>query len=228
VKLLHIHLAGWTATFRLPLLYSGTGLTSPLPAYSTLLGLIGSVAGREILPGETRIGFVFHSYGTGVDLETTHRLRVDKKSGHLGTQKEMGIAKRQFHIRPRLDLYLDNLSLRFPFESPMNTPCLGRSQDVIWIDLVEEVDAEPREEGIIWGTLVPFPEPMAAGIIVLLPDYFNNSALGFTREIGCLGKYQTVKFDSPARISRGGLYHVQGYPEDHVIYLHTLGQGRAS
>ena len=228
MKLVHIHLMGWTATFRLPLLYSGTGLTSPLPAYSTLLGLIGSVAGREILPHETRIGFVFHSDGTSIDLETAQRLKVDKKSGRLSEQKEMGVIKRQFHIRPSLDLYLDNLSLRFPFESLVNIPCLGRSQDVIWIDLIEEVAAESREEGIVRGTLVPFPEPMAAGMIVLLPDYFDNSALGFTREIGCLGKYQTVKFDSPARILRGGLYHVQGYPEDHVIYLHTLGQGSAS
>ena len=225
MKLLHVHLSGWTATFRLPLLYSGTGLTSPLPPYSTLIGLIGSLAGREIQPDETRIGFIFCSEGYAVDLETTFRLKIDKSSKRLKTHKERGIAKRQFHIRPSLDLYLDNLSLQSVFEYPANPPCLGRSQDVAWIDVVEIVEAEPVEEGIIQGTLVPFPEPDASGLILLLPDYFDNADLGYTRSIGHLGKYQAVKYDAPAKISRPGLYHVERLQPGHAVYLHTICKG---
>lgn len=219
MKLLHVKIKAWTATFRLPLLYSGTGITSPLPPYSTLLGLIGSVTGREIKPEETKIGFVFKSAGTAIDLETTHRLLVDNK-GRLKQQKDTGIAKRQFHIKPELDMYLDNLSFRKYFEFPANTVCLGRSQDVAWIQAVEEVEAEPVREGMVKGTLVPFPEPNAAGLILVLPDFFENSDCGYTREIGKLRKYQAIKYEVPVTIQRSGLFKLQSAHES--VYLHSL------
>ncbi len=219
MKLLHVNIRAWTATFRLPLLYSGTGLTSPLPPYSTLLGLIGSTVGREIRPEETRIGFVFKSAGTAIDLETTQRLCVDNK-GQLKPQKDTGIAKRQFHIKPELDLYLDELSFKRHFEYPANCICLGRSQDVAWILVVEEIEAEPVQGGTIRGTLVPFPEPNAAGLILLVPDYFDNSDYGCAREIGKLGKYQAIKYETPAKISRNNLFRLQ--TSDETIYLHSL------
>jgi CRISPR-associated protein Cas5t len=218
MKLLHIQIKAWTATFRLPLLYSGTGLTSPLPPYSTLLGLVGAVTGREIKPNETRIGFVFRSMGTEVDLETTHRLWVDDK-GRLKRQKDAGIAKRQFHVRPNLDLYLDQLLFRRSFEFPASTATLGRSQDVAWIKSVEIVEAQPVQDGLIRGTLVPFPEPRAAGLILVLPDYFDNVDMGYAREIGKLGKYQAIRYDAPANISRPGLFRLE---TGEAIYLHSL------
>src|SRR5205085_666382 len=138
MKLLHARLKGWTATFRLPLIYSGTGLTAPLPPYSTILGLIGNLVGRQIAPDETRIGYIFRSTGTSYDLETSRRLM--DKDGRLKSQSVPGIAKRQFHIRPTLDLYLDNIALRAAFNLPANVPCLGRSQDLAWVTLVEEVE----------------------------------------------------------------------------------------
>lgn len=223
MKLLHVRLEGWTATFRLPLLYSGTGLTSPLPPYSTLLGLMGSLAGHEIAAGEIRIGFVFASEGVAVDLETTWCFEADRRTGRLKSKTQRGIAKRQFHVRPKLDLYLDNLNLLAIFEHPANPPCLGRSQDLAWIaGNPEEVEATPVEEGIVRGTLVPFPEPNAGGLILRLPDYFDNSDLGYTRSIEKLGIYQAIKHDAPARICRSGLFSVTGLPNDEAIYLHSL------
>lgn len=219
MKLLHVSIRAWTATFRLPLLYSGTGLTSPLPPYSTLLGLIGAASGREIGPEETRMGYVFRSFGTAIDLETTQRLWVDDK-GRLKPHKDTGIAKRQFHIRPELELYLDNLSLKQHFDYPANCICMGRSQDVAWVIAVEEIDAEPVHEGTIRGSLVPFPEPNAAGLILLLPDYFDNSEYGYARETGKLTKYQAVKYETPAKINRNNLFKLHTSGE--TIYLHSL------
>jgi CRISPR-associated protein Cas5t len=223
MKLLHIRLQGWTATFRLPLLYTGTGLTAPVPPYSTLLGLMGSVAGREIHFGETRIGYEFRSEGVALDLEKTERLQMNTTTRRLRPQPERGIAKRQFHVRPQLDLYLDNLDFRTAFEEPQNPPCLGRSQDVAWITTVEEVDAEPVTEGIVRGTLIPFPEPSAGGVILRLPEYFDNADTGYTRRVGKLGMYQVIKFDTPALVQRARLVHVEGQTEEHAIYLHILG-----
>ncbi len=220
MKLLHVRLEAWTATFRLPLIYSGTSLSAPVPPYSTLLGLIGNLAAREIAPDETRIGYVFRSAGTSYDLETTRRLELDK-SGRLKSQRVPGIATRQFHVRPTLDLYLDKLELRLAFESPANAPCLGRSQDVAWITRVEEVEAEPSAEGVVRGTLIPFPQPGASGQILNLPDYFINNQRGYTRQTGRTAKFLAVRYENPANIARSDLFKVTGGTSDNVIYLRS-------
>lgn len=221
MKLLHVRLEGWTATFRLPLIFSGTALTAPVPPYSTLLGLMGNLAAREIKPHETRIGYKFQSIGTSYDLETTRRLELDKTTGRLKAQRIPGIATRQFHVRPELDLYLDNLDLRGIFEQPMNTPCLGRSQDVAWIRAVKEIEAEPYSEGVIRGTLIPFPQPGASGQILNLPDYFRNDQRGYTRSVGRMSKFLAVRYENPVRIKRENLFRLTSVKDEEVIYLHS-------
>jgi CRISPR-associated Cas5-like protein len=222
LKLLHIQICGWTATFRLPLLYSGTGLTSPLPPYSTLLGLLGALAGREITPNETRIGFVFRSHGTAIDRESLKRLRIDN-AGRLGIQPKPNNRMNQFHICPRLDLYLDNTDFRHFFDKPCNPPCLGRSQDVAWIKRVREVEAAPVQQGEIRGTLVPFPQSGASGQILVLPDYFDNNRNGYTRTIGMLNRYLAIKWETPARVAGvrdGELLNLPVAGE--TVYMHQL------
>lgn len=221
MKLLHVRLEGWTATFRLPLIYSGTALTAPVPPYSTLLGLIGNIAAREIKPHETRIGYKFQSVGTSYDLETTRRLELDKNTGRLKPQRIPGIATRQFHVRPKLDLYLDNLNLREAFEQPVNAPCLGRSQDVAWIKEVMEIEAVPCGEGIVRGTLIPFPQPGASGQILNLPDYFHNDHRGYTRSVGRLSKFLAVRYENPAHIKRDDLFRITTVLGEEAIYLRS-------
>jgi len=220
MRLLHARLKGWTATFRLPLIYSGTALSAPVPPYSTLLGLVGNLAGREIAPDETRLGYVFRSAGTDYDLETTRRLELDKQ-GRLKAQRVPGITKRQFHVRPTLDLYLDNLELRAAFESPANVPCMGRSQDVAWITFVEEIEAEPCEEGVVRGTLIPFPQAGASGQILNLPDYFVNDQRGYTRRTGRTAKFLSVRYENPAHVTRADLFKPATAHGDEVIYLRS-------
>jgi CRISPR-associated protein Cas5t len=223
MKLLHVRLEGWTATFRLPLIFSGTALTAPVPPYSTLLGLIGNMAAREIKPHETRIGYTFQSVGTSYDLETTRRLELDKNSGRLKAQRIPGIATRQFHVRPELDLYLDNLDLREVFDDPANAPCLGRSQDVAWIREVKEIEVESLSEGVVRGTLIPFPQPGASGQILNQPDYINKNQRGYTRSVGRMAKFLAVRYENPARIKRKDLFRITSAKDEEVIYLHSCG-----
>lgn len=221
MKLLYVCIRGWTATFRLPLLYSGTGLTSPLPPYSTLLGLIGSLAGRQIHWGDTRIGFIFQCAGTAIDLESLERLQLDK--GKLKKHPDRNVVRRQFLINPQLDLFLDNLELQEAFELPKNPPCLGRSQDLAWIKSVKQIEAKPIKRGLIRGTLVPFPQEGVSGQILVLPDFFDNVKDGYTRTVGKLNRYQAVKWDMPATVEdvkEGELLSIDGRQE--AIYLHTL------
>lgn len=217
MKLLHIKIVGWTATFRLPLLYSGTGLTSPVPPYSTLLGFIGNLAEREIKPDETRIGYIFQSSGLAIDMETTQRLKLVGKN--LRPQ-EKGIVKRQFHLNPILDLYFDNLDFKSIFEQPKNTPSLGRSQDLVWIEKVEEIEVESIEKGKVGGTLIPFPQSEASGQILNLPDYFINDERGYTRRIGKSSKFVAIKYESPSTIKRGSLFTIEN--SETAVYLHSI------
>lgn len=217
MKLLHVKIVGWTATFRLPLLYSGTGLTSPVPPYSTLLGFIGNLAAREIKPDETRIGYIFQSSGLAIDMETTQRLKL---VGNNLRPQEKGIVKRQFHLNPILDLYFDNLDFKRIFEQPKNTPSLGRSQDLVWIEIVEEVEAESIEKGKVGGTLIPFPQSEASGQILNLPNYFINNERGYTRRIGKSSKFVAIKYESPSTIKRDSLFAVEN--SETAVYLHSI------
>jgi len=131
--------------------------------------------------------------------------------------------KRQFHVRPTLDLYLDNTTLRASFDLPANVPCLGRSQDLAWITLVEEIGAEPRAAGIVRGTLVPFPQPGATGVILPLPDYLRNDQTGFTRTVGRVSKFQAIRYDTPVQITRADLFSCRGgWLKNEAIYLRSL------
>jgi CRISPR-associated protein Cas5t len=220
--LLHVRIRGWTATFRLPLLYSGTGISSPVPPYSTLLGMMGCIAGRQLAPDVTRIGYVFKSDSAAIDLETTKRFSTTDK-GRLvpNTAKGDAIAKRQFLVKPELDLYLDNLSLRSIFEHPANIPTLGRSQDLCWIEFITEVEAESISSGMVRGSLVRFPAEGASGVILLLPDWLDNSVLGYARETGRLSKYQAVRYEMPSRnVKCSNLYKVSDREE--AIFLNSL------
>lgn len=219
MKLLHARIRGWTATFRLPLLYSGTGLTAPVPPYSTLLGFIGNLAAREIRPNETRIGYVFRSAGLAIDMETTQRFKL---VGEKLRPQEKGIVKRQFHLNPTLDLYLDNLDFQEFFEQPRNTPSLGRSQDLVWIEKVEMVEAENVPQGNLRGTLIPFPQSGASGQILNLPEYFFNDERGYTRRIGKTSKFVAVNFESPSRITRENIFRVENLADETMIYLHSI------
>lgn len=238
LKLLNVKIRGWTATFRLPFLYSGTGLTSPVPPYSTILGMIGNIAAREIYPSDVgRIGYIFQSDGTAMDLERTVRFNLKNNTfqPNMGKRK-YGIVNRQFHVNPRLDLYIENLELAEVFEKPNNPPALGRSQDVCWIETTKEgeyrgkcynvVEAEPVNEAGISGTLVPFPQEGAGGIIMLLPEWFDNSKLGYTRTLKKMNKFQAVRYDNNAPALRAKksdmFYSIIG--TDKHIYLHSFSK----
>jgi len=196
--------------------------------------MIGCIAARDVKPNETRIGYYFRSDGTAIDLERTKRLQLKRKeiTDKITKKKRIvetlvpnitkgdGISKRQFHVRPELHLYIDNLEFKRYFEHPENIPTMGRSQDVSWIEVVEEVECEKRESGIVSGTLLPFPTNGASGIILLLPDWFDNADTGYTRSIGKLRKYISVKSDVRAKVSLNNLYAVEKREE--LIYMHNL------
>lgn len=223
IRALHVQLEGLTSSFRYPLTISGTQVSTPVPAYSNILGMISACAGCIIRPNDTRVGFEFHCQSHDLELERTMRWKVDKKGVLKPQPKGQGISMRKVYWYPQLDLYVTNLGLKRAFENPVSTPCLGRSQDIAWIVFVREIELYPMATGALGPTLIPMPQPGNLGIVVRLPEWMNNTKMGYTREAGPFGIYQAMIPTTNCRfeVERGNLYHPSdSQGEYQVIYLH--------
>ncbi|MBW2046015.1 MAG: CRISPR-associated protein Cas5 [Deltaproteobacteria bacterium] len=222
IPALHIQLEGLTASFRHPLTISGTQISTPMPAYSNILGMISACAGRVVKPSETRVGFEFHCQSHDLELERTVRWVV--KKGRLKPQpKGQGISKRQVYWYPKLDLYVTNLAFKGAFENPAATPCFGRSQDIAWIAFIKEIELYPTVKGALGATLIPMPQIGVPGLVVRLPEWMENTRVGYTREPGQFGIYQAMVPTTDLRfeVERENLFHPSDSEGDnYVIYLH--------
>ena len=224
IPALHVRLEGLSASFRHPLTISGTQISTPMPSYSNLLGMISACAGHIVNPKETRIGFEFHCMSHDLELERTVRWMVDKKGRLKSQSKGQGISRRQVYWYPRLDLYVTNLNLKSAFENPTATPSFGRSQDIAWIVFVREIELHPVAHGAIGPTLIPMPQPGVAGLVVRLPEWIDNTRMGYVREPGPFEIYQamTPTTNNRFEIERENLYHPSDSEDDiYIIYLHT-------
>jgi CRISPR-associated protein Cas5t len=226
LKALHIHLEAFTSFSRRPLLISGTQITMPVPPYSTLLGLISCVAGKEITYKDTRIGFEFHCVSDGPELMRTNRLMTvnGELREHVSGQ---GILTQMIHFIPRLDLYLTNTDLKQYFDGPKHFPRLGRSQDLMWIKRVEEIELEQVHSGAIGPTLLPREHlvNVPPSYMVNHAEYFHNDKTGYCRKLGPLGHYQalnpTIKGRYKIRVTNNSLFHPSNLTnKEDVIYVH--------
>src|SRR4051794_19205821 len=118
MQALHVQIEAFSASYSYPFLKSGTQLTLPAPPFSSILGNLSACSGRQVGPAETLIGFEFESNGRAIDLERTRRLQTDKKYGRLSENPERGVAKREFHVGPRLDLYISEMRFEQAFYHP--------------------------------------------------------------------------------------------------------------
>jgi len=223
IPALHVQLEGLTASFRHLLTISGTQVSTPVPSYSNLLGIISACAGRIIAPEETRIGFEFHCRSHDLELERTVRWVVDAKGRLRPHPKGQGISRRQVYWYPQLDLYVTNLDLKSAFEYPTATPSFGRSQDIAWIVFVKSVELQPMEAGNLGPTLIPKVQMGVPGLVVRSPEWIDNSKMGSVREPGPFGVYQAISplIDRRFEVKGENFYHPSDadHPDD-VIYLH--------
>jgi CRISPR-associated protein Cas5t len=213
---------GFTAFFKHPLTITGTQISLPCPPYSTLLGILGAIAGRPVSQSETRIGLEFHCSSRDVEIEKTDRLALNK--GMLSPHREgQGILKRYIYFRPQLDLYVSNLKLESAFRFPVSTPSLGRSQDIAWIKSVEKIYLKPMPSGNIGPTLIPEIKMNIPSLLVRCPEWFENDVKGKTRIAGPFGFYQSLLPTTYGRfqVCMNNLYHPSNMKEpSDVIYLH--------
>ena len=190
MKALHIRLEGFSASFRYPLIISGTQLSTPVPSYSNLLGMMSACAGMALRPEDTgRIGFEFRCKSHDLEIERKDRWEVagnrlqpvSKKTvprvlrrvtASMFEEMPQGVGWRQVYWEPQLDLFVQNVDLQGIFVNPSATPCFGRSQDIAWIICVREVELEPVEAGSIGPTLIPYPNQIFLAMLFACPTGF--------------------------------------------------------
>ncbi len=124
MRVLRVHIVGWTTSFRNPLFVSGFQPTLPLPPLSTLYGLLSAARGDWVTPNDASIGFLFFSSGKARDLETIYEF--DKT--HLIAKSNVCI--REFLVQPELYIYTPELSLRQYMERPYYPLLLGDQQNL--------------------------------------------------------------------------------------------------
>jgi hypothetical protein len=205
-------------------------LSTPVPAYSTILGLVSACAGKVIGPKDTRLGFEFKAVSSdNIEIERTDRFQF--KAGVLAPHRSgQSIMSRQVHFEPLLDLFVTNLNLKSAFESPVSSPCFGRSQDLAWIEFVRDIDLTPVKEGDIGATLLPRPYPFR-GLILRLPEWMENARTGYVRSSGPFGFYSSGSATDAKRTHVEGpdLYHASdaNAPGD-AVYLHSWLEPKSS
>ncbi|WP_288096919.1 hypothetical protein [Hydrotalea sp.] len=219
---LEIKFSGWSSTPRMPFILSGNALCLPTPTYSLLLGIIGCCLGRLINPNEVKVGFYYEYEGIANDLETRQRLELDGKkvkSHSKGTDAYL----REFHVSPKLTLWIDRLDWKEYFINPVGTPTLGRSQDLLKIEKVTEVAVMQVEETILSGCMLPFNGSLKIGgqLVQLAEAYVENDEVGSGRSATKSVIFMAVSHENKAKIKYHNLYRIKGNDEI-GFYLHSF------
>ena len=166
MKVTRVHITGWVASFRNPLFISGFQPTLPLPPLSAIYGILTAAKGQWVTPHDASVGFVFHSDGKAVDLETVYEFGG-------GLDAKSNINKREFLVQPELYLYTPEMWLREAFERPRYPLLLGRSSDLATVKSIQEIELENRLETTYQDTLLPFPDTQLYGQVQALPTHFT-------------------------------------------------------
>lgn len=221
-NVLEIEFSGWTATPRMPFILSGNALCLPTPTYSLLLGIIGCCLGKLVNSNDVKIGFYYEYEGIANDLETRQRLEFDGKkvkSHAKGTDAYL----REFHISPKLILWIDRLDWEEYFLNPVGTPALGRSQDLLKIEKVKIVAVKQVEETTLSGCMLPFSSQLKIGgqLVQLAESYEENEEIGSGRRPTKSSVFMAISYNNKAKIKFPNLYQIQG-ENPTGFYLHNF------
>ncbi|MEZ5044009.1 MAG: hypothetical protein R2828_29205 [Saprospiraceae bacterium] len=209
---LELKMEGWTATPRQPFILSGNAICMATPSYSLLLGLIGCCLGRIVTKEEVGIGFYYEFDIAANDLEKRQRLIFDGKN--IKTHGKGGDAYlREFHIKPKLTLWLNRLDWEEYFHFPVGTPSLGRSQDLLEIKKksIRKISAKNVNTAKISGCMLPFEQGIQAGgqLVQLAEAYHENDEVGDGRRATNSKIFISIPSDNEGKISFRNLYETE-------------------
>lgn len=180
MKVLRVHIKGWTASYRFPPFVMAQP-TLPVPPLSTCYGIVSSAAGRLVTADETSIGLVAPFKAKALDLEKIYQVNIE------GRIEQKNIVNREFIYDGELYLYLSNIALELHFRQPRYPILLGRSYDLAYVKETKLVELVEREEAQFQYTLLPFPFEDIAAPISALPICFTDTIP--RRPLGVKGFY---------------------------------------
>jgi CRISPR-associated protein Cas5t len=130
---------------------------------------------------------------------------------------------REFHVSPKLILWIDRLDWKEYFLNPVGTPALGRSQDLLKIEKVEQVAVTQVEETILSGCMLPFNSSLKIGgqLVQLAEAYEENEEVGSGRSAKKSSVFMAVPYDNKSKLKYPNLYQIRGNNET-GFYLHSF------
>ena len=168
MRVLRVHIVGWTASFRNPLFVVGFQPTLPVPPLSTLYGLLSAAYGEPVTPEDVSVGFVFQSAGKARDMETVYEF------GKTRLRAKPNICLREFLVDPDIYLYTPALWLKPYLERPQYPLLLGRSTELATVMAIDEIELAQASDVSYAGTLLPFPMEQIYGQMQSLPTHFTQ------------------------------------------------------
>lgn len=215
---LEIRFRGWTATPRMPFVLSGNAICLPVPSYSLVLGVVGCCLGRPVEPEEVRLGYRYQFDTNAQDIETRQRLEFDgnRVKAHA---KGTDAYPREFHVNPHLTVWLDRLDWADFFHSPIGSPALGRSQDLLTIESVKQIEAQPIAEATIGGCMLPFQAHLRMGgqLVQLAEAFRENDVIGSGRKSTQSRTFLCVPVNNDISITHDNLFKTA---ENETFYFH--------
>lgn len=107
------------------------------------------------------------------------------------------------------------------FESPVGTPSLGRSQDILKIEMVKEVEVMKVESGVLSGCMLPFNDKLQVGgqLVQLAESFRENEEIGSGRLPNRSSIFISIRHDNNINVNIDNLYQIIEQPET-CFYLH--------
>lgn len=168
MQVLKVVAEGLVTSFRYPHFVQGVHPTFEMPPPATIHGHISSAVGRLIAPDETDFAYHFRFETQFEDYEHLH---------FFGKSPKMNPFRRKLLFRPRLTLYLTNISFEERFKSPQYAVVLGRSQDVMTYTDVRVIELHQSERAFFDGALLSLMESARIGgraYAVTMPRYLTE------------------------------------------------------
>jgi CRISPR-associated protein Cas5t len=220
LKLLRIDFEGWTATPRDPVVKIGTINTLLTPTYSMLVGIIECCTGSIIDKNDFKIGFWYNFDREFKDLETTHRLQRDPKSGKLSENKETSITNRKSQIKPELSLFINRIEYEKYFKVPAGIPCLGQSQDIMWIKSISLIEGKLANSGKIKSGMILLSDSLAAGEVIRCVDSYIENDIGYGRNFRKQDAFIASNFEQEIKSKRNNIFISDSL--DSGVYLYEF------
>lgn len=192
MQALKIVAEGLTTSFRYPHFVQGVHPSFEMPPPATLYGHMCSAIGDYFDPQRTRFAFHFQYEGRFTDYEHLHfpqdggELKPKDRPLEQILKQDFGWSykrasiqpfKRDQLFRPRLTLYVEDVTLEEFFRQPRYAIALGRAQDLVTYRSVKVIDLIPAERAYYDATLLSLRDaPYIGGrfYAVTMPRFIDD------------------------------------------------------